>query len=90
VDSLGDVALPSSLSGPSGVELEALLLKLFGELAALKRVVTEQREEIARLKGLRGRPDIKPSGMIQGTAASTPFNGVKPRGTRQSHAAGDG
>jgi hypothetical protein len=33
---------------------------------------SDQREEIARLKGLKSRPSIRPSGMDQGTEPKAP------------------
>jgi hypothetical protein len=58
------------------------LIELFGEVGALKQVVGEQREEIARLKGLKGRPTIRSSGMDQGTEPPKPGKQEKRRGRR--------
>jgi len=44
---------PPPLSDLSRAELEALLVELFGKVAALEKTVGEQRKEIARLKGLK-------------------------------------
>ena len=58
---------PDNFDELSSSQLRDLVLKLFSKLAEVERVIADQREEIARLKGLKGRPDIKPSGMDKGT-----------------------
>jgi hypothetical protein len=74
---LANVPLPPNLSGLSRAELESLLLELFSKVAALEKTASEQREEIARLKGLKVRPTIKPSGMDKGTEPSQPGKGER-------------
>jgi hypothetical protein len=53
------------LSGLPRGELEALAERLLAENAALERALAELRAEVAALKGVKGRPKVRPSGMEQ-------------------------
>jgi len=80
-----DVSPLPSFSNLSRAELEALLIELHGKVAALEKIVGEQRAEIARLKGLKSRPALKPSGMDKATAPVKPGEAAV---ARQGDAAG--
>jgi hypothetical protein len=56
-----------TLSGLPRGQLEALAERLLAENAALKQALAELRAEVATLKGVKGRPKVRPSGMDQGT-----------------------
>lgn len=71
---------PPDLDALTSAQLRELVIQLLGEVAALKQTVATQKAEIARLKGLKGPPSIKPSGMERATSpmGSKP-GGDKPR-----------
>jgi hypothetical protein len=58
--------------GLTPAQLQELVILLLGKVAALEQLVKEQQAEIARLKGLKGPPEIKPSGMDKGTEPTKP------------------
>src|ERR1035438_3801136 len=61
------MAMPPDLETLSCAELKALVMALLARVSELERTVGAQRDEIARLKGMPGRPTIKPSGMENAT-----------------------
>jgi len=61
------VSPPVDLDDLSSAQLRELVAGLFAKLAELERTNAALREEIARLKGLKGQPYIKPSVMDKDT-----------------------
>src|SRR5712664_3967994 len=81
---------PSDLDGLSPAELKGLVVKQWEQIVELQRIVAALRDEVARLKGGPGRPNLKPSGMERGT--EPPGNSGKrkrPRGSTRSKLAID-
>jgi len=72
---------PKDISGAGLEELKALLLQALEENARLKAENVKLREEIARLKGLKGRPKLKPSGMEKAAEAGA-TKGSRRKGRR--------
>ena len=64
-----------TLPGLSRGELEALAERLLAENAALRRAIAELRAQVATLKGVKGRPKVRPSGMDQATGPEPPEKG---------------
>jgi hypothetical protein len=74
------------ISGLSLEELKALLLQVLEDNTRLKAENAALREEIARLKGLKGRPKLKPSGMEKATEPAGATGGKRKgrRGAKRS------
>src|ERR1700739_134039 len=78
---------PDDLDRLSQAELKSLVVKQWEEMVELQRMVAALRDEIARLKGGPGRPNIKPSGMERGTEPKPPGSSgdrKRPRGSTRS------
>ena len=64
-------------------DLKKLVVEVFEANAALRAEIAMLRDEIARLKGLKGRPKLRPSGMEQSSEPKPPH-----RRGRKRHAKG--
>jgi hypothetical protein len=78
---------PEDIDRLSDAELKGLVVKQWEQMVELQRMVSALRDEIARLKGGPGRPNIKPSGMERGTEpkpSGSSGERKRPRGSTRS------
>ena len=78
---------PDDLDRLSHAELKGLVVKQWEQMVELQRMVAALRDEVARLKGGPGRPNIKPSGMERETEPKPPGSSgdrKRPRGSTRS------
>jgi hypothetical protein len=71
---------PRNIDGLGFVELKSSLVQAFEKITNLEAQILALREENARLKGLKGRPTLKPSGMEKST--EVPAKGKRKPGRR--------
>ena len=82
--------LPPDIEGLSSEGLKDLLLQVLEENARLRADVAALRAEVRRLKGLKGPPTIKPSGMEQqAKPAGKRGSGRRRRGAKNARLAID-
>jgi hypothetical protein len=72
-----------NLEDLSAAELRSLVVSLLETVAQLEARVAALTEENTRLKGLKGRPNLKPSGMEKGTDPSPAASGKTDRPQRR-------
>src|SRR3954447_6605340 len=72
-----------NLEDLSAAELRSLVVSLLEAVAQLEAKVAALTEENAQLKGLKGRPNLKPSGMEKGTDPSPAASGKTDRPQRR-------
>ncbi len=75
------MTVPSDNDGLPLEALKALVVQLLSKVAEQERLIAELREENARLKGLNGRPRIRPSGMEDASKPKVP--GKQGKGRRR-------
>ena len=71
---------PPDIDALSPSELKSLVLKLLEEQAEFRRTIGALRDEIARLKGGPGRPDIKPNLKPSGMEKASEARAADPPG----------
>ena len=71
---------PADLDSLSYAELKNLVVALLEQAAELQRIIAALRDEIARLKGGSGRPNIKPNANPSGMEKATEPKPDKPGG----------